>query len=321
MTDFGDVHISRAIDGAGISGISCTSMTFRTTYDMEYVPQAGSVVLTGISGLPTFYIDKRTKSDGIWTVECLDRAAFLDRPITGLTASGDTYSMSAVQSRCAVECGLSSVGLPSAVTSMSVPKSSIDGKTYQQLLQEISEVYCGFFYISGGTALSFQSFSQTLDTDTATDWSRIMDNGEFGYGCVNVTNGSRTNKIGSGAFELDINNEFADTTETSLYYSLTQTTFYGWSTDSYIGSGVMPQVGARITFGSTVLRATRLDAHITGNKLVISAGGDIPQYGEINRKGLLQRRLDDMVSTTKVYGNGKMTPYQGYVVEGTESHT
>lgn len=286
-------------------------MTFRTAYDMAYVPQAGYAILNGVYGLPTFYIDKRTKNNGIWTVECVDRAAFLDRPITGLTATGDTYSMSAIQSRCAAECGFTSVEFPSAVLSASVPKASIDGKTYQQLLQELSEVYCGFFFVSGGTALNFQSFSQTLSTDTATAWGSISDNGEFTYNCVNVVNGAKTAKIGSGIFELDINNEYADTTNTSLYYSLTNTTFYGWNVDNYVGIGDMPYVGARITFGTAIFRATRLDAHISGGKLVISAGGDIPQYGEINRKGLLQRRLDDMVSTTKVYNTVIVTPHQG----------
>jgi hypothetical protein len=314
VSSFGGIEISRGIAGVGVSGISTTSLRFRTTYDMEYAGQAAAVGLSGLGDLPTFYIDRRRSSDGIWTVECLDRTAFLDVPIDtdGWAKSGGRYSTSAVAAGLRA-LGFSSVALP--YTAAYIPCTAVDGMTYQGLLQEMSEVYTGFFAIGSGDALTFTPYGSVTSQDVAVEWSRIERSGTFTYGRVELSNGTQTASVGSGAFPLEISGELVDVQSAGSYQSLTQTVFTGWSVDNCIGTyGQMPYIGGTMTFGSETLRITRADGRVVGDRLIISAGGDIPQYGEINRKGLLQRRLDEMVSTTKRYGTGMMTTYQGYTL-------
>ena len=297
-----------------MSGISVTSLSFKTRQDLSVgVDIAAAVTLMGITGVPTFYINNRSQADGVWTVECLDRCAFLDVEINTSGWQPDSagrYNISSFIGGLR-SLGFTSVSLP--YTSAYIARTAIDGKTYQTVLQEMSEVYCGFFCCTYLDELQFVSYNSAVTADTAEAWSRIHENGTFRYTAVSVQNGARASKAGSGTPALDINNELADPSSMSTYADLILTTFTGWSVDNYISSlTVFPAVGGTITFGNTTLRATRAEGRIVGNKLLISAGGDIPQYGEINRKGLLQRRLDDMVSTTKVYNNLKVTP-QGVI--------
>lgn len=77
MKQFGNVTVSRAVSGIGMAGLCVSQLSFDVP-DVLYAPRAAKTVVTGISGVPTFYIDKRTKSDGVVSVVCLDRLAFAD---------------------------------------------------------------------------------------------------------------------------------------------------------------------------------------------------------------------------------------------------
>ena len=77
MEKFGNVTVTKAVAGLGTSGICTSQQTFATPAPFNAY-RAAEVVLTGVSGLPKYYIDSRTQSDGIVTVTCLDRMAFTD---------------------------------------------------------------------------------------------------------------------------------------------------------------------------------------------------------------------------------------------------
>ena len=268
---------------------------------------AAPVVVSGIGNLPTFYIDKRQNNDGVWSVECVDACAKLDKTVSGLTASGGQYLMSAVFDKLEADCGIAQVSAPSGLPTY-IAQEKIDGKTYQSILQEISEAFCGFWCSHYTSTIEFVPYSQTQSGETLTEYSKIHTGGEFSYSSVEVSNGTQSQTYGSSAPTLNITNDFADVANSSLYTGVTNTTFYGWSIERGISeSADLPLIGGALTLGNTAYRVTRAAAYVAGNKLVISAGGDIPQYGEINRRGLLQQRLDNAVSTDRTYGTIKPT--------------
>ena len=285
--------------------------------------------MSGIGNIPTYYINKRSYNDGIWTVECLDRCAFLDQVID--TAPNDQpwaknsngeYLTSAFTAALRSQCGFGSVSIP--YTKATIPSSRIDGKTYQTVLSEMSVAYCGFFCCLSTNTLTWVPFRHSTSSETIAHYSRIHDNGDYAYASVHVSDGTNENKYGSGLPRLEISNEYAVTADSEqpsdIYLPITRTTFKGWSVDNAVSAlATLPSAGGTLTFGSAAYRVTRVDAHIAGGVLMMSVGGDIPQTGEINRRGLMQQKLDDAVSTTKTYKTVTFNPYQGpMLVPNTE---
>lgn len=292
----------------GLNGISVASLTFKTTDNNALTLSniAAPVIVSGIGNLPTFYIDKRSYDDGVWTVECLDRCAFLDMPIKGLTASSGKYLMSAVFTKMSTDCGCT-VSAPAGLPTY-IEQEKIDGQTYQSVLQSISEAYCGFWCSHYTNTIEFVPYSQEQSGESITDYSKIHDYGEFEYSSVTVSDGKNTQTFGSSAPELKISNDFVDISNATLYNGIVGSTFKGWSVDkAIIPSANMPLIGGYLTMNNVKHRITKTSAYIAGDKLVVSAGSDIPQYGEINRRGLLQQRLDNAVSTNKTYCTIKPT--------------
>lgn len=77
LSKFGNVNVRRSADGIGTSGLSISQLSFDVPEEL-YAPRAAKTVVTGVNGLPTYYIDSRSKSKGIVSVTCLDRLAFAD---------------------------------------------------------------------------------------------------------------------------------------------------------------------------------------------------------------------------------------------------
>ena len=311
LVSFGDIRIARSVSGVGINGISVSSLTFKCS-GADAAAMTGSglaapVVVSGIANLPTFYIDERAENDDIWTVSCVDVCACLDKPITGLTASNGQYLMSAVFDKLKADCNVSQISVPSGLPTY-INREKIDGKTYQSVLQEISESYCGFWCSHYTNTIEFVSYNQIQSGETLTNYSKVHTKGSFAYSSVQVTNGTENASWGSGDPALKISNDFADVTNSNLYSGIPNHNFYGWSIDKAISpSAELPLIGGILTMNNTNYRVTKSGCYVAGNSLIISAGGDIPQYGEINRRGLLQQRLDNAVSTDKTYGTIKPT--------------
>lgn len=77
LSKFGNVRVRRSCDGVGTSGLCISQLSFDVPGDL-YAPRAAKTVVDGVSGLPTYYIDNRSKSKGVYSVTCLDRLAFAD---------------------------------------------------------------------------------------------------------------------------------------------------------------------------------------------------------------------------------------------------
>lgn len=87
----------RNTDGIGTSGLCISQLSFDVPGEL-YAARAAKTVVKGVSGLPTYYIDSRTKSKGVVSVTCLDRLAFadIDFPLSKIDSSR-YYSLKALE--------------------------------------------------------------------------------------------------------------------------------------------------------------------------------------------------------------------------------
>lgn len=322
IDNYSDMTISRGIANLGVSGISVSSMTFKTAYHMEYIGQAAETVLSNVSNIPTYYVNKREYNDGVWSVECLDRCAFLDQPIDTehWTKTADNkYNISALEVGLRDVIGFGSVEFPQYMPTY-IPCDMVDGQTYQSVLSSIATAFCGFFCSYSTNTLSFIRYDNSgVSATVFEDYSTIHDAGQFNFSPIAVTNGnvSQTfSQSGSVSTGLNINSPLADLENVNielLYSTLSSLYWQGWSCDNAVCTvGYLPMLGGRVTFSdgqSTVLkRVTNMTARIIGDVAIVSASQEIPQMGEIQRRGLLQQRLDETISSMKVYKNVKVTP-------------
>ena len=313
------MRISRSISGMGLSGICITSLSFQTMYKMGSVGTAEIVTVNGLGSLPYFYIDRRTKQNDVWTVECCDRAAFLDTPIDGISKISGKYQTSSVIDRMKLVCGLDTVQMPQSFPAQLEP-DTIDGRTYQSFLQEVSEAHTGFFYIASGRNMNFFSppNGTYISACTPTEYSSPVTGAEFSYQCVKAVNGAESVTVGSGYPVLELNNDYVMAgSQTAGYYSaVTSFTLTGLSVMIVADTILFPF--SRVTIGGENYRITSVTARVVGGEIWQDVSAELPQTGEISRKGAMQRRLDDMVSTNRTYGTIKPA-YQNFMAVSNQS--
>ena len=299
-----------------------TSLTFKTVDDISLAGRACAVTATGITNIPTFYVNKRSCVDGVWTIEALDRAAFVDRNVnmTGCTKyrNNTMYAVTDFVSKIQSDCGFSAVTIPySPYTDPTlIACEEVDGKTYQTVLTSIAQAYGGFFYVNSSGALVFSLFYDVTSYMAAAAYSRIKRNGTYKYGSVTASDGQTTNTYGNSLPEYKVNNNFVDFRNgvcVSAYNALVTETFTGVQIDNVVIGGLsLPYPNSTIVFGNDTYRIASIEARVVGDTLIMSMSSSLPSEGEISRRGRLQKELDEKVSTEKTYGT-LMTAYQGAI--------
>lgn len=318
LETIGDIRFSRSIANAGLSGIAVTSVSFKSADFPTIGADVPIYFGNAIGNLPTFFLNKEVWKDGITTVEALDRCAYLDTPID--TAPNDepwdvddgNYLTTAFVKALKDQCGFSSVQLP--YTKAEIPCERIDGKTFQTVLSEMSQAYCGFFCCHSGTSLSFIQYSSGSVTENITKYSRISPNGSLHYNSVVVTDGERYLKYGgSTPPTLNINSQYVDIDNPdAVYYWLSNAYLSDWNCENAVSTQCnLPILGDKLRFMTSPAygfeyKVLRVDARVVGSELLLSVGADVPNGGYIARRGLMQQKLDDAVSTAKLYGTVKI---------------
>ncbi|MCM1579100.1 MAG: hypothetical protein NC078_09920, partial [Ruminococcus sp.] len=161
---FGDVQIKRSCNAPGLSGVCVTEFSF-TTPAPFYAARAAEIRVTGLDGLPKFYISKRTLRGGVVTVSCLDKLAFGDImfPAEKLDGSAASYTLSTVMNLLWLEMFGNGQpkygGLPSWLHD--IPSEITENISCIDLLQKISECCCGVWYCASGDNLQFVKFGET----------------------------------------------------------------------------------------------------------------------------------------------------------------
>lgn len=318
MKQFGNVTVSRAVSGIGMTGLCVSQLSFDVP-DVLYAPRAAKTVVTGISGVPTFYIDKRTKSDGVVSVVCLDRLAFADAVFPyGNFIDGETpLPISEVVQNIVNTVGFNGLtGIPSWLTE--IPRAKLQC-TCSEILSYIAECCCGFFYMTDDdvcTFLPFGSYSSTMAVDKYTAPDIGIEYTPMGILCTDGSGnqfslGSAVNCYDTIQIESDLITQegCAEIWARADGETLTQ-----FSCEKALVSSVpYPAVMMKFRQGddSVDMIAHSISCRITASGIIANLIGNAPSDGEIGSRHRLTR---NRVEYGKKCGNIMNTPYQGLVI-------
>jgi len=339
-----NVQYQKAISELGQGGISVSSLSFDVIAPFS-AATAAAVTCDAISGI-TFYVNTRSQSGHSVHVECLDAAAFLDKEIelsnqdiTHVQNVGDFVGSSVIQSKIVANCKGLTAAIPWTPTQYGFPLDYVKGKTFQQILTDISEV-CAGFYTMTTNGLDFRYLNESDAATsrphyTLTYHSAVNVNGTFEYQAVAVVSSYETAIIGSNTATdyntLEISNALSDYVfpvydavdhDTGAHYShvdttttpaalsgIVQRTFTGWTCDNAVFTGI-PVLGDYADFQTgEELRITDITIRFIGSTMLAAIGGGIPSSGEIGRRSRRQQELDDKLTIGKTYGNVTYNPY------------
>lgn len=330
-----NVTHQKAISELGQSGISVSSLSFDTLAPF-YADTAAAVTCDMIPGI-TFYINSRSKSGGIVHVECLDGAALLDKVIQLTNADinivtegtppnvktiGKFVSAATIAAKIATYCKGLTASVPWSPTQYGFPLDYVQGKTYQQILTDISEVCAGFYTVITGNILTLKYLNE-MDAVSGRPVHEIVHHsavnvsGSFEYQAIDVVSSYETSTIGStGAADfntLTISNSLSDYVfptydavkpdgshythvDTSVtpdeLTGIVQRSFDGWSCDNAVIGSVYPLADYAEFQTGEELRITEMSIRFIGNTILASLSGGIPSSGEIGRRSRREMEMD-----------------------------
>lgn len=349
LTYIGNVQHQKSITELGQGGISVSSLSFDTIYPLPASAQTAAAVTCDVIPNITFYINSRTRNGRIVHVEALDAAAFLDQEIQlanqdiSQDADGNKYvSAAVIQTKIAANCKNLSAQIPCTPTSYGFPLDYVQGKTFQQILTDISEVCAGFYTVTtNGLELKYLNEMDAVSSrvhHTVTYHSTVNVDSDFEYQCIAVQSSYETAYIGSNLAAdyntLTINNPLSDYVfpvydavdhDTGAHYSHVDTsstpnelsgiantkTFQGWTCENAVLTAI-PTLGDYADFQTgEELRITDISIRFVGSEMIASMGGGIPTSGEISRRSRRQIELDGKLTIGEALGNMVLTtaPY------------
>ena len=343
----------KSISELGQSGISVSTLSFDTIAPF-IADTADTVVCDLVSGI-TFYVNQRTKSGKVVHVEALDAAAFLDQEIqlenqdinhvvdqTGKVI-GDFVSAATIADKIRTNCKGMIASVPWTPTQYGFPFDYVQGKTFQQILTDISEVCAGFYTMISGDILTLKYLNEMDEVSgrahhSITYHSAVNVNGDFHYDSIAVQSSYETAYIGSNLATdyntLTINNPLSDyvfpvydavkpgTDEHYAHVDTTVTpdelahivseTYQGWTCDNVVIGSLYP-LGDYCDFATgEELRITDMSVRFIGGVMLASLGGGIPTSGEISRRPRRQIELDNKLTLGETVKNLSIAPYSGF---------
>nr|DAQ23218.1 MAG TPA: protein of unknown function (DUF5047) [Caudoviricetes sp.] len=322
---FGNITVTKAVDGLGTSGICTSQLTFATPAPFNAY-RAAEVVLTGVSGVGKYYIDSRSQSGGVVTVTCLDRMAFSDEDFP--YASIDSSVPKNVPINTVMDLIVRTVGeltgwggIPSWLTSIS--RTELQG-TCSDILTKISEACCGVFYITDEQNLQFLPYGNTSGQVNA-DVHTALDVGcEFtaaGIKCTDgdgnvITRGDASRKYDSICISSEL---ITDSGCEEIWGRAENYTHTAYSCQRCRLDGIPPTGGTVNFAGSGIMRAGSVTASISKAGIFAEVSNPEPSDSEIGMRGRNLRESDSKVRYGRS-GTMMFTKYQGVVmVDGEET--
>lgn len=356
IPEYSNVRYSQGIDGCGVQGISTSTLSFVCpAYIVAQggIPTAAAIKFSGLG--KTFYINQRSCDRYTAEVSCVDRAAFLDTPIntadaTGADPAGNRYmTANDLIAAIAEDCKGLSVTIPISGTTYGFPVDELEGKTYRELLENITEVASGVYYVTQADTLVFTPTTtnaiapqSTTGLMRLTYHSYVLNKGSFSYAHVMLdgrTDYQHTQGTGADAKPLPytkipytdgtssydlltVNNWLTQYAAPTNFQWINSNTFTEWECANAVAAG-LPNVCDWVAFAqhnyATPYRVTSISARWVGSTIILSLAGSIPSTGETGRRSVWQMESDSKVTASKPYGNTLITPYQGIIFLEEES--
>lgn len=169
--------------------------------------RAAKVRLLVVGGVGThdFFISSRTLSNGVYTVNCLDRNAFLDENVelTAEEEKQDYISVTSFLDKCKTRFGYTQAyGVPAWCVNL--PVTEVQGKTYSSVLTTIATACYGVWCCIHNNVLCFVPsgyYTERLSVEKHTRLDVSNSNNVMG---IVITNSDGTiNKKGTGNYKYE----------------------------------------------------------------------------------------------------------------------
>lgn len=331
-------------DGYGTSGVCMSELTFdipASDYGFQDIPPTAKVtfnmvgaVNTEVTFAPAFYIYTRSKKGGVISFKCYDRMIYTDQTITMSETSFDAFAENElIESRYVVQhiasqCGFNGFGISilsgsdEFVPPVYMPKEDVLVQNCNQILNIVSEAWCGFFKVDNNNKLLFVPFGYAHSLgNTAFKHTGISLGSVKGpITQVIMSNGTETFISGNNGADifntLKISSKYASAYIASIIKDRLQDFVYeAWECDRCIlndSSGSI-EINAEISFGDGSERvANHITKIPTPAGIFISCGNNDVSETEFDYTGALSREIEKRIADGEKLGNNIIiTRYQG----------
>ena len=353
--EISELKINRSCDGMGISGVCTASLEFsvlRKNYVNFMKLRASPVFVTLIKNepdgtsteikCPDFYVNSRSFHGGIVTFTCYDRMAFADSIKfyekdfyleTSTNGTPDVARYTSGEELFGLICtklGAAGTGDFGGVWDAvsKYPTDSVIGQTLSQVMQSMSQVMCGTFFISNDNKLIFCRFDMKCNIGgNVSDYSEpdIGDTLTVGKYKITSSNGRETDYTTdeNGVIINVSGGNITHEKSAELVGSAVCGKTYTYGSVENIILGWLPQINSNITFkGGGDLKINNISLVISSCGIIgsISAneagGNEIADYmGRLTLDVEKSLKSGDKIGTSTIF-----TKYQGLVHVDSEEY-
>lgn len=321
LKKYGDITVSRACDGVGMSGLTTSQLSFTVPGELT-APRAAKVTLTGVGNLPTYYIASRSTSQGVTSVTCYDRMAFADTAFPYSDFSANSVPIAEILQKISTVCEVNGcVGIPSWITKMS--KAKLQG-TCSDIMSAIAAAACGFWRVSYDNKYEFVPFgsftaAMTVKQHTALDVGceyRVQGvQGTDSKGIVFTRGSSSLHSYDGIIIDSDL---ITAEGVSEIWGRAENAEMTAVNCEKAIVNSI-PEINTLVTFGQGGSYVTNnISCSISAGGIVATLTGNAPSGDEIGTRGCISKKLSQAVLLGKQMGNQVVTAYQGtlYKSEG-----
>lgn len=334
------MRIMQNADGYGTSGVCMSELTFSipaSDYGFQDIPPSAKVTfqMVGVGGVPvtfapTFYIYSRSKSGGVVSFKCYDRMIWAEQPDTASESSFDDNGMIESQyivQQIASQCGFKGWGLGGTITTVPevyLPMEDVIGKSCHDILNSVSEAWCGFFKADNDDMLVFIPFGSVYSLGNQAYRHTPISTGGIKGPIMRVvmSNGSESFSAGNSGADvfntLKLSSKYASgDIAAQIMERVNNYVYEAWECQKCIinESACGIEINAAMAFGDGSERvANHITKIPTPAGILISCGSNDVTETEFDFLGALSRKIEERIADGETLGNNIMiTRYQSIV--------
>lgn len=249
--------------------------------------------------------------------------AFTDELISGISVNDEKVQTSAVLEHMAIECGFEGVrfSIPDWLTR--IPQTKIEGTSFAQFLEELSNVVCGVWFVNADNELAFLPYGESYDSLTVEEHTALDYGEKYSPAGVLISNGEAEYARGTTEYSyntIQISSDLGCDEAAAEIWDRIKSAKSDAVRCSNAVIDTVPNIGAEVSFGQGgTYRISSIRASISCGGITASLSASSPGGSEISQRSKLKRTLDAKLDINKQYGNMLHTPYQGIIlVDGEE---
>lgn len=327
--DIISLSISKNVSGLPINGVAKSQLNAVFKFE-KFTPSACAPVIIYVDGAQKyqkFYIYTRKIKNELVTISCVDKMIFLSQMFdySALTAdkNGDVTASSVVQ-QIGAQCQFTNVGgYPSDLLNK-IPLDHVSGTDCENILSELSQVYCGVWYSETDGAsetLRFNRFGAVTEAvyiDNVNHSDVEIGAAKGPISRIIATNGSDTfDTFGSDDFTkiLRLSGKyFTDRITKSVLQAVKGALYTGFTiestdatTDAHICCGVY--------CGEVQYIATKIAVNITAGGIITGFSAADLNEPEWDYTGALNRKLKEKVGYNVPSAGTSITRTEGIKID------